>query len=94
MKTLLLTFLLAYTFNFNNNELKGKVIDKSTSEELAGVMVILNKTDTTYTDFDGNFKFKNINKINKLELKYISYKTDSIIIDNQDLLRSKTVVSL
>jgi len=94
MKTLLLTFLLAYTFNFNNNELKGKIIDKSTSEELTGVMVILNKTDTIYTDFDGNFKFNIINKINKIELKYTSYATDSLIITNQDLLRSKIVVSL
>jgi hypothetical protein len=64
-------------------EFKGKVLDINNSEELVGVMVVANKTDTTYTDFDGNFKF-NLDSIKTLDLNLPSYNTDSIILVNKN----------
>lgn len=56
--------------------LKGKVLDKITGEPLTGVKISINNTNEfVYTDFDGNFEFKNMLP-GKVELKasYISYK--------------------
>ncbi len=65
--------------NSNNAEtvsLSGTVLDSNSGELLAGVEVIIEGTETkTYTDFDGNFKFKNITPgEHKLVANYISYK--------------------
>lgn len=71
---LLLSFLLIYNYNIITHELTGKVTDKTSSEELAGVMVIINYNDTTYSDFDGTFKIKYSN-IKTIDLKYPSYQS-------------------
>ena len=88
MKSLLLSFLVYYTLSTGG--INGKIIDKNTSEELAGVMVIINKRDTTYTDLDGNFHFKDINTIRTIDLKYPSYSSDDIammeIVNSNKLL--------
>jgi hypothetical protein len=92
-KTLTLIFitcLLAITVMAKENEkneeqvpvkevsiLAGKVIDKITGEELAGVAVKLEGTNfVTYSDFEGNFSFNNINPGSyKLSVEFISYST-------------------
>ena len=56
--------------------LSGKVIDRNTGEALVGVQINIAELNlTTYTDFDGNFSFKNIQKGNyEISTDYISYK--------------------
>lgn len=56
--------------------LSGKIIDKYTGEALVGVQINIAELNlTTYTDFDGNFSFKNIQKGNyEISTNYISYK--------------------
>ena len=59
--------------------LTGKVVDKSTHEALVGVKVVLEGTDqVAYTDFDGNYNFKDISagKYN-VTASYISYQKAS-----------------
>ena len=57
-------------------ELKGKVIDKSTGEGLAAVEIELMGTNKrVYTDFDGNFKIKEVDPgAHALLLNLISYQ--------------------
>lgn len=86
MKTLLLSFLVLYVINTPTKEITGKITDRDTSEELAGVMVIVNKVDTTYTDLDGNFKFQNIDSIRTIDLKYPSYSSDNLVMLQTDKL--------
>lgn len=55
--------------------INGQVVDKLSNEALVGVKIVLEDTkQTTYTDFDGNYSFKNIEKgLHKLTASYISY---------------------
>lgn len=84
MKTLLLSFLVLYVINTPMKEITGKITDKDTSEELAGVRIIVNKKDTTYTDLNGNFKFINIDSIRSIDLKYPSYSPDDFVMMQMD----------
>lgn len=81
---LLLSFIVVYNFNVSNKILRGRVVDKDTSETLVGVMVIVNEKDTTYTNMNGYFAVKNIDKFNKINLKYPSYTTDNIVLLGYD----------
>jgi len=63
--------------------ISGSVIDKITGESLAGVKVVLQENnEIVYTDFDGNFEFKEILK-GKYTIKtdLISYKGKSVVVD-------------
>lgn len=58
---------IAMASNFLNNPPKadatisGEVLDLTTGESLAGVVVKIEGTDNeTFTDFDGNFEFENV----------------------------------
>jgi len=55
----------------------GSISDINSGESLVGVEVKLEGTDLkTYTDFDGNFTFKNVKPGEyKVVANYISYKT-------------------
>lgn len=57
--------------------LSGKILDKQSGEELTGVAVRLNGMDEVcYTDFEGNFQFKNLKPGEyKLDIELISYNT-------------------
>ena len=96
MKSLLFTFVFVLSFavtfaadkesqpevksNANLIVLSGKVVDKTTSEALVGVKVVLDGTDqVAYTDFDGNYNFNNI-EAGKYNVKasYISYQESSV----------------
>lgn len=82
-------FIGASAFAGNDNEsgnppatttITGKVFDKSTNEELAGVVVSVEGTDMkTYTDMDGNFSIEGVipGKYN-LNVSYISYKEKEV----------------
>lgn len=56
--------------------LSGTISDMNSGESLVGVEVKIEGTDLkTYTDFDGNFTFKNVNPGEcKIVANYISYK--------------------
>ncbi len=58
-----------------NISLTGIVVDSQTKETLAGVEVTIEGTNLkTYTDFEGNFSFDNIQPGNyKVITKYVSY---------------------
>lgn len=66
------------------NSLSGKVVDLTTGESLAGVKVVLEGTQhETFTDFDGNFSFRNLSVSEaKISASLISYEKTSLTIDN------------
>ena len=94
--TLLLTALVGITFAGNDGikksspkntpaqtiSVSGRVSDFLSGENLAGVEVKIEGTDLkTYTDFDGNFEFKNLKPgIYSLIASIISY--DKSLVEN------------
>jgi hypothetical protein len=90
MKTYILSiiFILSVTgsvFAGNDKEtgasapksaIAGKVIDQSTSEELAGVIIQIEGTDVkAYSDIEGNFRIEGVEPGNyNLTVSYISYQ--------------------
>jgi len=59
--------------------LTGTVVDKSTGEALAGVLVKINETDTVvYSDFEGNFELLVLPGDYSLSATFISYETAKI----------------
>ena len=68
--------------------LTGTVADENSGESLVGVEVKIEGTDLkTYTDFDGNFAFKNVKPGEyKLVTNYISYqkKTEMLNVSAQE----------
>jgi len=68
--------------------LTGTVADENSGESLVGVEVKIEGTDLkTYTDFDGNFSFKNVKPGEyKLITNYISYqkKTEVLNVSAQE----------
>jgi hypothetical protein len=78
--------------------LTGSIADNNSGESLVGVEVKIEGTDLkTYTDFDGNFTFKNVKPGNyKLVTNYISYqkKTELLTVSpKQNELKIKLQVS-
>lgn len=65
------------------NSISGKIVDFSTGESLAGVRVVLEGSQQeTFTDFDGNFTFNNLNVAEaKVSASFISYENASVNID-------------
>jgi hypothetical protein len=62
--------------------LTGSIADENSGESLVGVEVKLEGTDLkTYTDFDGNFSFKNVKPGEyKLVTNYISYQKKTEVL--------------
>ncbi|MDB4581996.1 carboxypeptidase-like regulatory domain-containing protein [Draconibacterium sp.] len=62
--------------------LTGSIADELSGESLVGVEVKIEGTDLkTYTDFDGNFSFKNVKPGEyKLVTNYISYEKKSKVL--------------
>lgn len=92
MKTLVMTFLVVYSLN-TPKEFKGTVLDFNNFEKLAGVMVVANKVDTTYTDLNGDFTLKNTNGIKTLDFNLTSYEKNNFILvqENTDTLVVKPI---
>ncbi len=85
--TLAIASIISLQFGFSSNDISsenppatmnmtGKVIDKTTGETLAGVMVEIDGTDKqVFSDFDGNFTFENLAAGEyKLTVSLISYE--------------------
>lgn len=60
--------------------LNGSVTDQTTAEALVGVRVeLLGTNQVSYTDFDGNYSFKNLSPgTYKLAASYVSYQTKQV----------------
>jgi hypothetical protein len=58
--------------------IKGKVVDKSTGEALAGVSVKLDENTVVYTDFEGNFSINLTQPKAKICVSLISYATTEV----------------
>lgn len=75
---MLLSFVVLYTITTSPIQIRGKVLSKTDSEVLSGVMVVINETDTTYTDFDGNFIVNGVDSLKRIDLQYPSYTTEGL----------------
>lgn len=73
----------ADTENTATTILTGTVADENSGESLVGVEVKIEGTDLkTYTDFDGNFSFKNVKPGEyKLVTNYISYQKKTEVLE-------------
>lgn len=69
--------------------IKGKVVDKSTGEALAGVSVKLDENTVVYTDFDGNFTINLTQPKAKICVSLISYATTEV-----EVKKSSNVVKI
>ncbi len=95
MKSIFYVILLAciVTFSSFTNEkpesnnpsktliIKGSVTDSQNGESLVGVKISIEGTNlVTYTDFDGNFEFDNMNSTQNYSIttEYISYKESKL----------------
>lgn len=69
--------------------LKGKVTEQIESKELPviGANIYWNNTTVgTTTDVNGNFKLSKLKTNNQLVISYVGYRSDTVIINNQDFL--------
>lgn len=75
-------------------EFKGTISDKTTGESLAGVEVCIKGTSIkAYTDFDGNFSFKNLKAGEyDLEVSYVSYEKS--LVENLQIDPTKNQVQI
>lgn len=66
--------------NFTSTQIQGKVIDKITGEDLAGVKIQIEGNENVfYTDFNGNFTIENVSDENvNIDISYISYKQNKL----------------
>lgn len=74
--TALFSFMIVYTVL--NGTVIGTVKDIKTKEDLTGVRIVVNESDTTYTDFDGTFIVNNIDSVQTLKASYPSYLDETV----------------
>lgn len=89
MKTMLkkmLFFMLMLPLSvLAQNNIKGKVVNNSNGQPLAGVTVSVKGTSTaTQTDNSGSFVLKNIKNGATLNFNYIGYKAESLVYSGQN----------
>ena len=92
-KVLLLFCLFISTISFSQIEIKGKVLDKLTKEELIGANVIIKKNNTgVTTNYEGEFTINTNSKLFpiKLEVSYIGYTKSNILISEKDYQERKS----
>ena len=92
-KVLLLFCLFISTISFSQIEIKGKVLDKLTKEELIGANVIIKKNNTgVTTNYKGEFTINTNSKLFpiKLEVSYIGYTKSNILISEKDYQERKS----
>ena len=85
MKTIynkLLLLVLLFPFSIlAQSTLSGTVLDKSSSQPIPGVNVVVEGTQNgTATDFDGNFNL-NVKKGDKIVFSYIGFKNYTLIYE-------------
>jgi len=76
------------------NQIEGKVVDHLTGEALAGVTLKLSGSlEKTYSDLDGNFRFKGITTgTYDIEVDYVSYK--DVTLKNVSTASSDVVIKV
>ena len=67
--------------------LKGVVVDAAKEPIIGASVVVLNTTNGTITDFDGNFTLEVSELPTKLQISYIGYKPQMVTVNNQNLLQ-------
>ncbi len=108
--SLILMFFVYTGFTKNENEksetktaselavvdLTGTITDEKTGELLVGVQVCLKGTELkTYTDFDGNFTFKDVKKGNyDIVSTYISYEKELVENVHADQTKNQVEIKL
>ena len=77
----------------STKSLSGMILDKQTSESLAGAVVVING-QKIYSDLDGNFTLNNVCD-GKCEIKVsmISYQDQTIEVDTKNLKTLKIQLS-
>ena len=95
MKILLLfCFVVIQFMSFAQININGKVVDGQTNETLIGVNVKINGTNIgTATNLDGNFNIKIKELPIKINVSYIGYKTEEILISSSNPVLIKLYVN-
>jgi hypothetical protein len=92
IRYVLLSALSAYaitSYGQNTNTLKGKIIDRSTKEDLVGATIYLPEQNTgTYTNQLGEFEIKITKNTVKFQVSYIGYIDTTITIKDNALFYS------
>jgi hypothetical protein len=75
--------ILFFVITISTGKIDGYVYDKNTNEELCGVQIITNNSDTTYTDFNGHFTINTqVTDTLVVDFKLISYEKKKMTIVN------------
>jgi hypothetical protein len=93
-------FLLFYISQFQNEltaqnyTVTGSVMDAGNSESLFGVTIkVLGTSEGAVTDVDGKFSLNLSEGSHSLEISYLGYETQKIIVENPQNIIIKLVVS-
>ncbi len=92
-KVLLLAIVFFWFGNlFSQQEIKGNVIDKETSEAIVGCKLYIKgkMSQATITNFDGNFKIKALGS-DSIVVSFVGYSTQTIGINNRTEINIKLV---
>ena len=73
-----MAFLVIYSTSNSPKEINGKVMDKGTNNITSGAMVVVNKSDTTYTDEKGYFVIKNIDTLKTINISSNGVKANEL----------------
>jgi len=83
-KLKLIVVLLSCISTYAQKTIKGTVVDKQSNIPMAGVNVIApNSKASAITDFDGKFELQIPDNSNLIELSYIGFQTQKVIIDGK-----------
>ena len=98
MKRQFFNFLLLlgfYTMTAQSGSITGSVTDSNSNEPLPGVnVIVLNTTNGTNTDFNGNFSLDNVNTGDVLVFSYLGFKTlEYTVSDSFNLSLLETRIS-
>ena len=87
-KKLLFSLILFPVSFLAQTNFNGTVVDKGTSQPLAGVNVqVIGTKNTAVTDFDGAFKFTNVKTGSKVVFSYVGYENVTVTFSGQNDLR-------
>ncbi len=77
------TARLSLTVNADQNQISGKITDKS-GEPLPGVTIVIKgTTQGTVSDIDGSFRLPNVNSADVLIFSFVGMETQEIAVGNQ-----------
>ena len=81
---LFILFLMSMVSAFSQKEVSGKIVDSITKEPIIGASVFVKGASTgTVTDIDGNFKIKLREDNLQLEVSFIGYISQVIIVEEK-----------